>query len=96
MPHEDAMHEISPTALATLQADLAHVKATLDRLVGQVEPVLLARSGDLATVAALTRDIDSAHEKACDHSRRITKLERIVAMGGGRQAISALMNSTSA
>jgi hypothetical protein len=70
--------EISPSDFAALQSDMAHVKKTLDRLVDQVEPVLLARSGDLNTIAGIQRDLDSSHEKHREHARRIDRIEKRV------------------
>lgn len=75
------MTDISPTSFASLQSDMAHVKQTLDRLVSQVEPVLLARSGDLAAVASLQRDISASHEKHRETTRRLAEVdERIDAV----------------
>lgn len=67
--------ELTPTAFAALQSNVDHIKSTLDRLVGQVEPVLLARSGDLASISSIQRDVAASHEKHREHMRRMAQLD---------------------
>lgn len=75
------MTEISPTSFAEMKAELTHVRATLDELARDVRPVLLARSGDLAAVASLQRDISASHEKHSETTRRLAEVdERIDAV----------------
>lgn len=69
------MTDISTSAFASLQSDVAHVKITLDRLVTQVEPMLLARSGDLAAIASIQRDIAASHEKHRESGRRMAQID---------------------
>ncbi len=69
------MTEISPSSFAEMKAELAHVRTTLDELARDVRPVLLARSGDLAAVASLQRDISASHDKHREHTRRFADLD---------------------
>lgn len=72
------MTEISPSSFAEMKAELTHVRATLDELARDVRPVLLARSGDLAAIASLQRDISASHDKHREHNRRFEDMgERI-------------------
>lgn len=70
--------EISSSAFAKLQSDVAHVKATLDMLVARVEPLLLARSGDLAAIDSIRRDLDASHARHREHDARLDAIERKV------------------
>lgn len=69
------MTDISPSAFAELQNDVSHVKKTLDQLANDVRPLLLARSGDLAAVASIQRDIAAAHEKHREAGRRFAEID---------------------
>lgn len=68
--------ELSTTAFGQLQADVANIRAAMARVEMKLEPLALARSGDVATVASIQRDLDSSHQKIRDHSRRMDQLER--------------------
>lgn len=65
--------------IAGLRADVQHIKATLDGLVGRVEPLLLARSGDVATIGGIQRDLNHSHEKHRAHDRRFVEVEKRIA-----------------
>lgn len=67
--------DISPSAFAEMKTELAHVRVTLDDLARDVRPVLLARSGDLAAVASLQRDISASHDKHREHTRKLAEID---------------------
>lgn len=91
------MTDISPTSFAEMKAELTHVRATLDELARDVRPVLLARSGDLAAVASLQRDISASHEKHRETTRRLAEVdERIDAVQltpAQRTSIASFVNN---
>lgn len=68
--------EISTTAFGNLQADVEHIRAAMVRVEAKLEPLALARSGDIAIIAGMQRDLNSSHEKLREHGRRMDQLER--------------------
>lgn len=68
--------EISNTQFARLESELGHVRGAVDRLENTLAPLALARSGDLAVIASIQRDINSSHEKLRITDRRLDALEK--------------------
>lgn len=59
-----------------LATDVRYTRQAVDELARKIEPLLLARSGDLAALANLERGITSAHEKIRGQSARTDSLEK--------------------
>lgn len=72
------MNDVDPKEFASLAADVRHLATTLGDFIRRVEPLLTERSGDLATLTRLQRDVDSSHEKSRNCERKNADLERRV------------------
>lgn len=66
----------SEAAFAKLIADADYTRRAVDDLSRKLEPLLLARSGDLATVARMERDLAHSFEKHRVADGKITTLEK--------------------
>lgn len=70
------MNEINSGDFARLEERVEQIGKTLDSFIAEVRPMLFARSGDLATVASLQRDITSAHAKIRAQGERLDAVEK--------------------
>lgn len=70
------MQEISTASFAALRSDVDHIRKTVDDLASTVKPIALARSGDLALVSNLRRDLDHSHDKHREHFRRFDDVDK--------------------
>lgn len=59
-----------------LATDVRYTRQAVDELARKIEPLLLARSGDLVAVANLERGVTSAHEKIRGQAARTDALEK--------------------